>query len=77
MAQANMTTGNKIKLILALVGLALVVALILANMKMVEVWFLIGSVTMPLALLLIITLLIGIAVGTLGAWVYAGRTRKS
>lgn len=63
----------KAKMIAALLLVAVVFVVVLQNTQPVETRFLFMAETMPRAVLLIITLLIGIAVGILVALGLAGR----
>lgn len=55
------------RIIAAVVLLALVVVLVLQNTEPVETRFLFATVSMPRALLLVLTLLVGFALGLLAA----------
>ena len=70
-----MTASNRIKLAVAIVALVIVITLIVVNIQSVTVHFLVGELRMPLALMLIVTLLIGVGIGTLGTWIYTGRRK--
>ncbi len=75
MPNGKITTANKIKLGLALLGLLIVIILIGRNMQSVKTDFLFFPVEMPLALLLIIALLIGFGIGMLSAWITFSRKK--
>lgn len=66
----------KAKLIAALVLVAIGLIIVLQNTQPVETKFLFMAVTMPIAALLTITMLIGIAVGILVALGLSGRKPK-
>lgn len=71
----QMTTGNMLKLAAAVVGLVLILIIILQNLESTPTRILFATVTMPRALLLIITLLIGFGAGALTTWFYHTRKR--
>jgi len=64
------------KLITALVLVSLMIVVVLQNTPQVETRFLFVTLTMPLAALLGITLLVGIAVGILAAVGLASKAPK-
>ncbi|MBI9090585.1 MAG: LapA family protein [Desulfobacterium sp.] len=66
----------KVKMIAALLLVAVGLVVVLQNTQPVETRFLFMTVTMPRAVLLIITMLIGIAVGILVALGLSGRKTK-
>lgn len=66
----------RVKLISALVLVALVIIVVLQNTQTVETKFLFITLTLPRAALLGITMLIGVAVGMLLALGISGRKSK-
>jgi len=66
----------KAKLIAAFGLAVLVIIMVLQNTKPVETKFLFVTATMPLAALLTVTMLLGIAVGLLVALALAGKRNK-
>lgn len=67
---------NRVKLVVIVVVLMLVVVVMAVNWTSVEVDFLLAKVAMPMPILLVITLLIGFAVGALAPWRWMLTVRK-
>ncbi len=67
---------RKIRLIVALVVTALIVIVILQNLQSVETRILFITIAMPRALLLLVVLLVGFALGVVSAERITGREKK-
>lgn len=65
---------HKIKIIGAMIALLLIIVIIFQNMGDVETKILFVDVTMPKAVLLVITFLIGEAAGLMTAVIYSGKS---
>lgn len=68
---------NKVKLILAGIGIVLVMIIVLQNTEHVETHFLFLSLSMPRAILLFVTFLAGLLIGFLGATISAKRAKAA
>ena len=75
MSNGRLSTANKVRIAAAFAGLLIVIILIFQNRAPVQAYLLFFPVQMPVALLLIITLLIGFGAGMLASWVYLSRRR--
>lgn len=67
---------HKMKLIGAMTALLLIIVIIFQNMGDVETKILFIDVTMPKAVLLVITFMIGEAAGLMTALFYSGRSKR-
>jgi uncharacterized integral membrane protein len=71
-----MTFMTKLKLTLAVIGIILVTIIVLLNTNEVKLNFLIGKLTMPLAIMLALVFLLGMVVGLLFAYSFGKKKAK-